>query len=43
MEYKKITNLLDNTFTPTSKFRTKNLCENNFDERGTFDTNSRIK
>ena len=43
MEYKKITNLLDNAPNCPSKFRTKNWVEINGDSRGTYNTNRLIK
>ena len=42
MEYQKV-NLLGNTPTQPSKFRSKNWVEINGDSRGTFNTNSQIK
>ena len=44
MEYKKITNLLDdNKSNKPFKFRTKNLVEINDESRGTYNVNSQIK
>ena len=43
MEYKKITNLLDNAPNCPSKFRTKNWVEINDDSRGTYNANKQIK
>ena len=43
MEYQKIINLLDNTTSQPSKFRTKNLIELNYEPRGTYNINSQIK
>ena len=43
MEYQKITNLLDNTPNPSTKFRTKIWVEINDDARGTYNSNSQIK
>ena len=43
MEYKKITNLLDNASNQTSKFRTKNWVEINDESRGGYNVNSQIK
>ena len=44
MEYQKIANLLDdNKSNQPSKFRTKNWVEINYESRGTFNVNSRIK
>ena len=43
MEYQKTINLLDNTPTQATKFRTKNWIEINDDSRGTYYTNSQIK
>ena len=42
MEYQKITNLLDNTTTQPSKFRTKDWGEVNDAARRTYNTNSQI-
>ena len=42
MEYQKIINLLDNTHSHPSKFRTKNWVKINDDSRGTYSTNSQI-
>ena len=43
MEYKKIINLLDNTPSQPSKFRTKNWVEINNDSHGMCNTNNQIK
>ena len=43
MEYQKIINLLDNTPSQPSKFRTKNWVEINDDARGTYNINNKIK
>ena len=43
MEYKKITNLLDNASNQPSKFRTKNWVEINNECRGRYNVNSQIK
>ena len=43
MEYLKIINLSDNASNQTTKFRTKNWVEINDEERGTYNTKSRIK
>ena len=43
MEYQKIINLLDNTPNQSSKFRTKNWVEINYDLRGTCNAISQIK
>ena len=43
MEYKKIINLLDNTPSQPTKFRTENWVEINNDSRGTCNINSQIK
>ena len=43
MEYQKIINLLDNTSSQPTKFRTKNWVEINDDVHGTYNTNSQIK
>ena len=43
MEYKKITNLLDNASNQPSKFRTKNWVETNDESRGVYNANSQIK
>ena len=43
MEYKKITNLLDNTPNQPSKFRMKNWVEINDDSQETYNTSSQIK
>ena len=42
MEYQKITNLLDNTTTQPSKFRTKDWGEVNDGARRTYNTSSQI-
>ena len=43
MEYQKIANLIDDTSTQPSKFRTKNWVEINDESRGTYNVNSQIK
>ena len=43
MEYQKVINLLDNTLTKPSKFRTKNWVKINDDARGMYNTKSKIK
>ena len=43
MEYQKIINLLDNTQSQPTKFKTKNWVEINDDVYGTFNSNSRAK
>ena len=43
MEYRKISNLLDNASNQHSKFRTKNWVEINDESRGTLIVNSQIK
>ena len=43
MEFQKIKNLLDNTPSQPTKFRTKNWVEINNDSGGMYNTNSRIK
>ena len=43
MEYQKIMNLLDNTPSQPTKFRTKNWVEINDDAHGTYNNNSQIK
>ena len=43
MEYQKIINLLDNTPSQPSKFRTKYWIEINDESRATYNTNSKIK
>ena len=43
MEHQKIINLLDNTSTQLSKFRTKNWIETNDQSRGVYNTNTDIK
>ena len=43
MEYQKIINLLDNTPSKPTKFRTKNWVEINDDAHGTYNNNSQIK
>ena len=43
MEYQKIINFLYNTPNQTTKFRTKNWVEINYDARGIYNTNSKIK
>ena len=42
MEYKKITNLLNNISNQSSKFKTKNWVEINDESRGAYNTNSQI-
>ena len=42
MEYQKLANLLDNASNQSSKFRTKNWVEINYESRGTY-TGSDIK
>ena len=43
MEYQKIINLLENTPSQPTKFRTKNWAEINNDLRGTYNTNSQVE
>ena len=43
MEYKKVTNLLDNALNQPSKFRTKNWVEINDDSGGTYNANKQIR
>ena len=43
MEYQKIANLIDDTSSQPSKFRTKNWVEINDESRGTYNVNSQIK
>ena len=43
MEYQKIANLIDDTSSQPSKFRTKNWAEINDESRGTYNANSQIK
>ena len=43
MEYKKLTNLLDDASNQPSKFKTKNWVEINDESRGTYNVNSQIK
>ena len=43
MEYLEIVNLSDNVSNQPTKFRTKNWVEINDEERGTYNTKSRIK
>ena len=43
MEYRKITNLLDNKPNQGVKFRAKNWAAIYYDSRGTYNTNSQIK
>ena len=43
MEYQKIANLIDDTSSKPSKFRTKNWVEINDESRGTYNVNSQIK
>ena len=43
MEYQKIANLIDDTSSKLSKFRTKNWVEINDERRGTYNVNSQIK
>ena len=43
MEYQKIANLIDDTSSQPSKFRTKNWIEINDESRGTYNVNSQIK
>ena len=43
MEYQKIANLIDDTSNQSSKFRTKNWVEINYESRGTYNVNSQIK
>ena len=40
MEYQKIANLIDDTSDKSSKFRTKNWVEINYESRGTYNVNS---
>ena len=43
MEYKNITNLLDDSSNKTSKFRTRNWIEINDESRGTYNDDKQIK
>ena len=43
MEYQKMINLLDNAPNQTSKFRTKNWVEKNYDSRRTYSEGNQIK
>ena len=43
MEYQKMSNFVDGTSNQTSKFRTKNWVEINYESRGTCSVNSQIK
>ena len=43
MEYQKIANLIDDTSSQPSKFRTKKWVETNDESRGTYNVNSQIK
>ena len=43
MEYQKVANLIDNTSTQPSKFRTRNWVEINDESRGAYNVNSQIK
>ena len=43
MEYQKVINLLDNTPSQPSKFRTKNCVEINDNWHGTYNINSQIE
>ena len=43
MEYQQITNLLDNTPSQPSKFRTKSWVKINNESRGTYNVNTQIK
>ena len=43
MEYKKITNLLDNASNQPSKFKAKNWVEINDESRGSYNVNSQIE
>ena len=43
MEYQKITNLLDDSSNKTSKFRTKNWVEINYESRGTCNDDKQIR
>ena len=43
MQYRKITNLLDNTRNQPTKFRTKNSVEISGGSCGTYNTNTQIK
>ena len=43
MEFQKMINLLENTPSQPTKFRTKNLVKINDYARGTYNTNSQIK
>ena len=43
MEYQKIINLLDNTPSQPSKFRTKSWVKVNDESRGTYNVNTQIK
>ena len=43
MEYQKITNLLEDSSSKTSKFRTRNWVEINDESRGTYNDDKQIK
>ena len=43
MEYQKIINLLVNTPNQSTKFRTKNWVETNYESRGMYNTNSQVR
>ena len=43
MEYQKIANLIDGASNQLSKFRTKDWVEINYESRGTYNVNSKIK
>ena len=43
MEYRKITNLLDNISNQPSKFRIKNWVEINNESRGEYNANSQVR
>ena len=43
MEYQKIANLLDDSSNKTSKFRSKNWVEKNYESRGTYNDDKQIK
>ena len=43
MEYQKIANLIDDTSSQSSKFRTRNWVETNDESRGAYNVNSQIK
>ena len=43
MEYQKIINLLDDSSNKTSKFRTRNWVEINYESRGTYSDDKQLK